>query len=234
MPKLLLPAASTLFMLFIALILVAPQSSLAAPKGDQDIVKTLTKAQGMIRQLSQEKMELEARLAPMQKELDDTKLALDEQSKLAAAKVKELELAQLDLQRKADIIAAHAKNAEVYKKNIEILKQSGEKLKEELQQLNQELAATQQDNTLLVGAVNERTDWIGRCIQKNSDLIKTNKEMLDNFGNQNFWDALKEAEPLTGIGAVAKENKLESYRYNLNSLRVTPWEGDTGAGAPAK
>jgi len=69
--------------------MVAP-IALAAPKGDPDIVKTLNKAQGMIRQLSQEKAELEGKLAPMQKELDDTKRALEEKSKQMEAKAKEL------------------------------------------------------------------------------------------------------------------------------------------------
>jgi peptidoglycan hydrolase CwlO-like protein len=144
------------------------------------------------------------------------------------------------------------KNNEILKKNNEILKENTEeikaqahKLKEELvgqletaksqtqevreqaQQLEQELNANQQDNQLLVGAVKERSEWIDKCTRKNGDLVKANKQMLDNIGNQSFWDTLKEAEPFTGIGRVEKENKMESYRYKLNDLRVTPWDGGT-------
>ena len=245
--------------------LVAP-IALAAPKGDPDIVKTLNKAQGMIRQLSQEKAELEGKLAPMQKELDDTKRALEEKSKQMEAKAKELQARdrdlqalQVDVKRKGDQIAAHERNADIFKKNNEILKKNNEilkenteeikaqahKLKEELvgkletakgqmqevrqqaQQLEQELNANQQDNQLLVAAVKERSEWIDKCGRKNADLVKANKQMLDNIGNQSFWDTLKEAEPFTGIGRVEKENKMEGYRYKLNDLRVTPWDGGT-------
>ena len=220
-----LSGAKGSLLVVLATLLLTGETAIAAPKGDQDIVKTLNKAQGMIRQLSEEKMALEAQLGPMQKELEETKHALEEQSKLAADKTQELQKAQADIQRKAEVIAAHMKNAEVYKNNIEILKQNLQKAIDQGQKLNQELAVTQQDNSLLVGAVKERSEWIDKCTKNNSELIRVNKEMIDNFGNQNFWDALQEAEPITGIASVAKENKLEGYRYNLNSLRVTPWDG---------
>ena len=249
---------ATLLLTIMTGFLVVP-IALAAPKGDPDIVKTLNKAQGMIRQLSQEKAELEGKLAPMQKELDDTKHALEAKTKEMQARDRDLQALQVDVKRKGDLIAAHEKNADIFKKNNEILKKNNEilkenteeikaqaqKLKEELvgqletakgqmqevrqqaQQLEQELNANQQDNQLLVAAVKERSEWIDKCGRKNTDLVKANKQMLDNIGNQSFWDTLKEAEPFTGIGRVEKENKMEGYRYKLNDLRVTPWDGGT-------
>lgn len=211
----------------------------AEKKGGSDIVQTLNKAQGMLRQLSQEKAALEAQKATVEKELADTKKALEEQGKQLETGNKQLLALQADVKHKADIIAALEKNNGILKNNNEILKTNIEKLKEQFGEQNQalqeqarrlssELSANQQDNALLVRAVKERSTWIDKCTELNGKLVKTNKAILDNYRDQSFWDTLKEAEPLTGIGAVAKENKLEEYRYKLNDLRVTPWSDKEG------
>lgn len=206
----------------------------AEKKGGSDIVQTLNKAQGMLRQLSQEKAELEAKTASMEKELADTKKSLEEQGKQLETSNKQFQALQAEVKHKADIVAALEKNNEILKNNNEILKTNIEKLKQQFGEQNQafqeqsrrlsgELSANQQDNALLVRAVKERSDWIGKCTQLNGKLIKTNKEILENYRNKSFWESLNEADIVTGIGAVAKENKLEEYRYKLNDLRVTPW-----------
>lgn len=207
----------------------------AEKKGDSDIVQTLNKAQGMLRQLSQEKAELEAKTAEMEKELADAKKNLEEQGKQLATKLKELQVVQADVKHKADIVTVLEKNNGILKNNNEILKANIEKLKqqygEQVQTLQEQsrrvaadLTANQQDNALLVHAVKERSEWIEKCTQQNGQLIKINKDILDHFRDKSFWDSLQDAEPLTGIASVAKENKIEDYRYQLNDLRVTPWK----------
>ena len=207
----------------------------AAKKGDPDIVQTLNKAQGMLRQLSQEKAELEARQAETAKALEDAQQALD-------AKLKENQQLQADLKQKTDLLTALQHNNEILKKNNEVLKTNHENLKkhcaeqmdkarEQIQQLGGDVRNHQHDNALLVNAVKERGRWIEQCTQRNQQLIRVNREILDNFNNQSFWENLKEAEPLTGIGSVARENRIEEYRYRLNDLRVTPWQdSETGGG----
>lgn len=206
----------------------------AVPKGDADVVATLRKAQGMLRQLSQEKAELEARSAELEKNLEDTRKSLEAQTSQLDARLKEIQTLQADVKRRADTMAILEKNNEILKSNNEKIKQQyGEQLKaarEQIQALSQqgrELAAAlndnQQDNATLVMAVKERTAWIDKCAQNNNQLIKANKDILENFQNQDFWDKLKDVEPLTGIGSVAKENRIEAFRYKLNDLKVTPW-----------
>lgn len=207
----------------------------AEKKGDSDIVQTLNKAQGMLRQLSQQKAELEARTADLEKQIEDAKKTMEEQTKQLAAKVKEIQVLQADVKHKADIVTVLEKNNGILKNNNEILKTNLEKLKQQYGEQNQalqeqarrlstELTANQQDNALLVHAVKERSEWIEKCTRQNGQLIKINKDILDHFRDKSFWESLQDAEPLTGIASVAKENKIEDYRYRLNDLRVTPWK----------
>lgn len=214
--------------------------ALAVPKGDADVVATLRKAQGMLRQLSQEKAELEARAAELEKNLEETKQSLEAQTSQLDARLKEIQALQADVKRRADTMAILEKNNEILKSNNEKIKQQfGEQLKaarEQIQSLSQqgrELSAAlndnQQDNALLVMAVKERTAWIDKCARNNNQLIKANKDILENFQNQDFWEKLKDVEPLTGIGSVAKENRIEAFRYKLNDLKVTPWSEEQAA-----
>jgi septal ring factor EnvC (AmiA/AmiB activator) len=215
-------------------VIIASDALGAEKKGGSDIVQTLNKAQGMLRQLSQEKAELEAKTASLEKELADTKKTLEDRGKQLETRAKELQVMQVEVKHKADTLAALEKNNGILKNNNEILKTHLEKLKQQYGEQNQalqeqsrrlsaELTASQQDNALLVRAVKERAEWIDKCTKRNGQLIKTNKDILDHVRDKSFWESLQEAEPLTGIASVAKENKLEEYRYKLNDLRVTPW-----------
>lgn len=219
--------------------------TVAAPKGDSDsdIVKTLNKAQGMLRQLSQEKTALEAKVAEIQKSLDETNAQL-------SAKSAEKQQLQAELQKQLASLQAQQKNNQILTKNNEILKGNNDKLKEQLVkardqlvqgqeqlvqarnqsgQLSADLRTSLNDNELLVNAVKERTEWIKKTTDKNNQLVKLYREVLENFRNRSFLDSLAEAEPITGIASVAKENKIEEYRYKLNSLKITPWQEGTGA-----
>jgi peptidoglycan hydrolase CwlO-like protein len=215
--------------------------TLAAPKGDgdSDIVKTLNKAQGMLRQLSQEKTALESKVAEMQKSLDDTTAQL-------AAKSAENQKLQTDFKQQSASLLVQQKNNQILTKNNEILKGNADKLREQLAQgqellvqarnqgaqLSGELRTSLSDNELLVNAVKERTEWIQKTTDKNNQLVRSYREVLENFRNRSFLDTLAEAEPITGIASVAKENKIEEYRYKLNALKITPWQDGVGAGSP--
>lgn len=216
--------------------------TLAAPKGDgdSDIVKTLNKAQGMLRQLSQEKTALEAKVAEIQKSLDDASAQL-------TAKSAENQQLQTDLKKESASLIVQQKNNQILTRNNEILKSNIDKLKEQLaqgleqfkqaknqgEQLSADLRTSLNDNELLVNAVKERTEWIKKTTDTNNQLVKSYREALENFRNRSFLDSLAEAEPITGIASVAKENKIEEYRYKLNSLKITPWqEGANAAAAP--
>lgn len=183
------------------------------PKGDEGVVQTLRKAQGMLRQLSQEKIELETKNAALEKQLADQAAAL----KGLEAKAAKLEPLQGELKQ----ITAARQNLEQQlggqTSRLHALSDQQKKALAELQRYRR-------DNQLLVDAVKERTRWIESCTAKNRDLVRANQEVLEKFGNSSLLDKLAESEPFTGIAAVDKENAVQEFRYKIEDLEVTPWK----------
>ncbi|MCG7755296.1 MAG: hypothetical protein LZF63_01385, partial [Nitrosomonas sp.] len=79
----------------------------------------------------------------------------------------------------------------------------------------------QNDNQLLVAAVQEREQWINVCTANNTDLVEINQELLNKYQQKGFFQKLGELELLTGISNVTTENLVESYQYRLEDLTVT-------------
>ncbi len=182
-----------------------------APKGggDAEIVATLKKAQGMLRQLSQEKADLEAKLAAAEKELAEKK-------KLSEDKTKEAEGLQNALKQKEPVLTA-------LQSNNDVLKTNNDRFRGKLGTVIQQLRDAKKDNILLVNAVKERTQWIDQCTQKNKEFVTLYGKMLEEYQEPDFLENLKTLEPLTGITKVAKENQAQDYRYKLSDLKITPW-----------
>jgi hypothetical protein len=195
------------------------------PKSDEAIVQTLRKAQGMLRQLSQEKIELETKNAALQKQLAEQSAALKAlDAKAAKLEPMEGELKQLMAARQSLEQQLGGQTSRLHA------------VSEQQKKTQAELHRYQRDNQLLVDAVKERTRWIESCTAKNRDLVRANEEMLEKFGSSGFWDKLAESEPFTGIAAVAKENAVQEFRFKIEDLEVTPWkEAPPPAGAaPAR
>ena len=193
-------------------------SGLAAaepPKGGGDaaIIQTLRKAQGMLRQLSQEKADLEAKNA-----------ALEEQRKALEAKLRQLEPLQSEVkQAKAGLESLQSRN-EALQQQLSGQATRLQGAADAQRKLGSELERYRRDNRLLVNAVNERTRWIEECTGKNAALVRANREIVEKLSHRSFWDSLKQAEPFTGVGAVAAENAAQEFHYKLDDLEVTPWK----------
>lgn len=190
------------------------------PKQDAAIQQVLRKAQGALRQLAQEKAELEAQKAALEKEKTELK---DKADKLESA-VKQLEPLQGEVEKqKAAIESLKSANAA-----LEGQLASGRDREQGLHGKLKDTVALakkiQGDNFLLVEAVKEREQWISQCSQKNQAMLDTNGELLQLYQDKGFWNRLAELEPLTGIGKVGTENTVQDYHFKLQDLKVTPFE----------
>jgi chromosome segregation ATPase len=184
-----------------------------SPKGDPAVIQTLRKAQGMLRQLSQEKADLEAKNAELQ-----------ERVKSLESTAQRLGSLENEVRRqKAGLEALQSQNQSLQTRiggDAERISALGERHRKTAG----ELEKVKRDNLLLVNAVKERTQWIEDCSGKNKSLIQANREILEKFSQKGFWESLAAAEPLTGIGAVADENAVQEFRYKLENLEITPFE----------
>ncbi len=199
----------------IILLLVA-QTPLAAPKTN-DGNAAIVKAQGMIRQLTQEKAALEAEKQQWQTEkadLDARIQALDS----AAARLPAL---QGELERYKSALEAVRGNLET---QLGQERQNRQALLEKHNAVVSKAKDIHSDNQLLVNAVREREQWITQCGQQNEKLRSTNLEILGHYRDKGFLQQLAELEPLTGIGQVDTETTVEDYTYKLKQLKITPFE----------
>lgn len=187
--------------------------SRAAPKQNDAAAQALRKAQGMLRQLSQDNAALAA----------EKKALADEAEKLRS------EIARLEpLKGQVEQYRAGLENSRSANGALqEQLQHAGSRernLQDRLKEIVAQAKAIQSDNHLLVAAVQEREKWIGQCADNNKALIAANGEMLNQYRNKGFWDKLAEIEPITGIGKVETENLAEAYQFKLQDLQVTPFE----------
>lgn len=197
--------------------LVCSFDALAVEPKTGDGGVAIKKAQGLIRQLSQEKTVLETEKIAWLNE----KNVLEGKLKSLDDSVRKLQPLQVEVER--------------YKAGLESLKSSFDaQLGEErqrhqalLQKHNDMVAkanAIHADNHLLVQAIQEREQWIEQCSTSNKDLRSANVEILDKYKDKDLLQHLVELEPFTGIGRIETETTVEDFKYKLQQLKITPFK----------
>ncbi|QSA97275.1 hypothetical protein [Methylococcus sp. EFPC2] len=211
----------------IAVLLLGISSALPAvhaeaPKQDAAAVQALKKAQGLLRQLGQEKAALETENA-----------SLHEQLKKLEGDVKRLEPLQGEVERhKSALEGLKGANGNL-ESQLSGERSRGQALLQKQRETVAQARKIQADNRLLVQAVKEREAWISQCGAQNGKMLDANRELVQRYKQKGFWDKLGELEPFTGIGEVRAENAEQEYRFKLKDLSVTPFESQTPQPAPA-
>lgn len=201
-------------------LLLAGVAQAEAPKQDAAVQQVLRKAQGALRQLSEEKARLEADNAGLQK----NQLALEEKLAKLEAAVKQLEPLQGELEKQKAATEA-AKNANTaLEGQLASGKAREQTQNSKLEEIIAQARKIQGDNLLLVEAVQEREQWIGQCQQKNANLAEAHAQLIQHYEDKGFWDKLADVEPLTGIGRVKTENAVQGYQFKLEDLKATPFQ----------
>jgi hypothetical protein len=204
---------SWLTMLFLAALHCGTDAYAQAPKQNDAASQALRKAQGLLRQLTEEKAALEAEKKVLGTELDKLR---NDVAQLAPLK------GQVE-QYRVGLANSQSANGALHEQ-LSRAGQREQKLHEKLKEIIAEAKKIQNDNQLLVAAVQEREKWIGQCTENNASLIAVNSEMLDKYRDKGFWENLVEMEPITGIGKIASENLAETYQFRLEDLKATPFE----------
>lgn len=206
--------------LVLAMLLVGIEGGRAEPKAAAPGGEAIKKAQGLIRQLSQEKAALEAEKTTWLNE----KSVLDN-------KVKSLEAAVIRFQPLQAEVERYKSGLESVRSNLEA--QLGQQRQREqvlLQKHNEVVSKARdirEDNNLLVQAVKEREQWITQCSDVNQKLRNTTLDIVNEYKAKGLLQQLAELDPLTGIGQVQTETVAEEYRYKLQQLKITPFEAST-------
>lgn len=173
--------------------------------------QALKKAQGMLRQLNDEKLALTSE-----------KSALQQQVQQLQDQVKQLAELQAELaQQRAGAESLRAANQSITGQ-VQRLREQESDLGRKLQESLQQNKALQGDNQQLLAMVKEREQAEQACVGNNQQLIAAGEALAKQHGERSFWELFGELEPLTGIGKVATETAVQDYRFKLEDLRVTP------------
>ncbi len=156
--------------------------------------------QQVLRQLATEKQQLTTQIEQLQKENTEFK-----------ARNGKLEAKTKSLEQRADktIQANEAATERIYEFNDK-LKESLGKLRETLMELRKAEAT-----------LGEQSDQLTACMRVNVQLYDAGKDMLTKYEEKGVWDALAQAEPITGLKQVEIENVIEDYRYKIEGLTVS-------------
>lgn len=175
-----------------------------------------------LRQVQAQMQKLAAERTALQKENAGLSAKLAEQDKRIQALEAEVK------QRSGELDKAQGANeqlrARVERDNVRY-----KDLSERNSQTNVTLRDAQSDIQLLHNAVQEREHWISECQTRNDKLFQANTELLAAYRDKGAWDALKQSDPVTGLGAIAVENAVQEYQFRLEDLRTVKFEPENGA-----
>lgn len=210
----------------LTLVLVAifsPPMFAAQPKQSDAAQQALKKAQGVLKQLNEEKTALEAE----KKMLSDEKAALQMQVEKLESALKQLSPLQAEVAAQKSAADSLRNSNGALSSQLSRSQANERELNKKLQETVAQAKLIQNDNQLLVSAVQERERWIGRCDEKNRDVIHAANELTTKYQNKSFLEKLSEVEPFTGIGNVEVENTVQNYQFKLEDLKVTAFEKET-------
>lgn len=191
-------------------LLLANTGMAAAPKPESAGQLAIKKAQGVVRQLTEEKQALATENASLQ-----------EQIKKLEAIAKQIEPLQAELLlHKNQEEALRAANSGITAQ-LQGEREKQQSLHHKIKDIVAQAKEIQNDNQLLVNAVNEREQWIKQCSDKNRRLLETNQALLEKYQQKGFWAKAAELEPFTGIAKVETQNTSETYQFKLEDLKVT-------------
>lgn len=63
---------------------------------------------------------------------------------------------------------------------------------------------------------------VNDCERDNAQLVDLAEEVLDSYRNKGVWDAMRDAEPLTGIHRVQLETLAQKYHSRILELQAKP------------
>lgn len=206
-------------------VIFSPPMFAAQPKQSDAAQQALKKAQGVLKQLNEEKAALETE----KKTLSDEKAALQTQVEKLESALKQLSPLQAEVVAQKSAVDSLRNSNGALSSQLSRSQANERELNKKLQETVAQAKLIQNDNQLLVSAVQERERWIGRCDEKNRDVIHAANELTTKYQNKSFLEKLSEVEPFTGIGNVEMENTEQNYQFKLEDLKVTAFEKETTA-----
>lgn len=95
-----------------------------------------------------------------------------------------------------------------------------DKVVEKYKELVVSLKQIETEKAKLRDDVTAQSAQLDACARHNLALYQANVELLERYRDKGVWDALKQREPVTGLGRVEVENMVEQYRARIDKERM--------------
>lgn len=122
---------------------------------------------------------------------------------------------------KIEIEGLNRKHAGIKKSSDSALAKSRESiaaLNADMQQTMQNLRRTESEKNLLQETVVSQAQQIETCESHNVKLLQVNHDLLGQYENKGFFDAMLQREPLTQLKRVEIENIAQEYQDRIDRL----------------
>ena len=205
--------------LTIIVLLLSNAAAFAQQADPAQLQQALARAQGLLRQLAQQKGALEAEKAQMQAELAGTERKLKHEKRANEELQEELASSQRQTSRvQGSLNATKSRLERVEKRLKEVVKKY-----KDLDAFNR---ATLQEKVELESNLAGTRQELANAQRKNEEMYQANQELLEKFVNKGPWDAMLQLEPFTGNKQVEIENIQQDFQFRLEDARLS------GADAP--
>ncbi|MBS3953718.1 MAG: hypothetical protein KGZ88_12290 [Methylomicrobium sp.] len=206
-----------------------------AVKRDESADKRIAaKLQAMVREVSAERDRLKTESATLAAENEQLKEQLNAEKQMSQA------AASVETKLTGELTAAQGSN-ERLNSQLDKTKSKLHEVVEKYKQLNQEKKQLTAQFTELQQTQQFTATELDSCENKNLELLKTTRIMMENFNSRGLFDTLLGKEPILGFNGVEIENMIQEYQDKLAThqyLRKTeadvaaepaPDEGETEA-----
>ncbi|MFN0040752.1 MAG: hypothetical protein ACKVP2_14670 [Burkholderiales bacterium] len=170
--------------------------------------------------LEQEKTKLEKDLSGREGDLKQLKSRIDKAESGTRRTEAELKQKSAELERKSSELQAAGTRLAQEQEKTRLLQLELAKRVEEIRQRDAERNVLASQAGVQREIVGRQAQIIQACEEKNLALYRVGEELLERYRKKGVMDALKQAEPFTGIEQVRVENLWQEYRDKLDTQKI--------------
>ena len=186
-----------------------------AEGGAQQTQQALLKAQGLLKQLAQQRAQAEAEVARLRGELAGKERALAQATAAAETGASALKAAETTITAATRREAALAGKLEKTQTRLKLTDAKLHEVADLYKAMRNQQAETEAARQALEATLATTSTALNEAETHNLALYQINRELLEQYQHKSAWDALRQREPLTGIASVAAENAAQDVEDRL-------------------
>jgi len=209
-----------LWYVFAGMLMIGPAAAETTRRGGDANQAALLQAQAQVQQTAAERDALREENAKLQEELGTLKKGAALLKVDKSALQQRMNTTEGTLSRFKEANSEATDRLRDTQERMDKLVDKYKELVAQLKEMETEKLHLQNAASLQATQLTTQSAQLDGCAGDNLALYKLNLELLEQYRDKGVWDALKQREPVMGLGRVELENKVEHYRARLNQERL--------------